>query len=118
MALDVSFWQRALDSQCASNLQGLVNFLPSVFKALKEDGVQDTAALNKHPIVRLIVAQMAHLAYGSFDCNSDNHWLSAYLLARVHTGLHPHENRKLLPGEKEEILAVWESLEEDKPHVE
>ncbi len=111
MAIDVSLWQRALDSQSASNLHALANFLPTVFEALKKDGVQNTDDLNKHPIVRLVVAQMAYLAYGAFDCGTGLHWHNAYNRAELETGRHPYESRELFRGEKEEILAKWASQE-------
>lgn len=74
-------WQEALDSQSACNLSGLAHFLLRVLDELRADGINNTDTLNTHAIVRLVVAQMAHLAYRSFDCNVGDFWLTAYRLA-------------------------------------
>ena len=50
---------------------------------LRATGINGTDALNTHPIVRLVVAQMAHLAYGTFDCGAGDLWLRAYQFAEV-----------------------------------
>lgn len=50
-------WQQGLDSQSACNLSGLAHFLPNLLDELRGNGVNCTAALNTHPLVRLIVAQ-------------------------------------------------------------
>ena len=105
-------WQRGLDSQTACNLSGLAHWLPSLLDELRANGVNGTNALNTHPLVRLVVAQMAHLAYGSFDCNDGNKWQRAYQLAEIETGRHPYYDRPLEPGEKERIVAQW--TEEDR----
>ena len=78
---------------------------------LRQNGVNGTNALNTHSLVRLIVAQMAYLAYGTFDCGAGNLWHRAYQLAEIETGRHPLLDRPLEPGEKERILAVWEKEE-------
>ncbi len=108
------FWQQALDSQSACNLSGLANFLQRVLTHLRETGVHDTDVLNKHPVVRLVVAQMAHLAYGSFDCGAGRHWFRAYQLARMETGLNPFEDEPLDLGERERIERAW-AAEDARP---
>ena len=104
-------WQQGLDSQSACSLSGLAHYLPRLLDELRANGVNGTDALNTHPLVRLIVAQMAHLAYGTFDCGAGNLWQRAYQLAEMETGRHPHHERALEPGEKEHLLAMW--AEED-----
>ncbi len=85
MAISKTTWQQALDSQAASNLSGLAHFLVRVLDVLRTNGINGTDALNTHPIVRLVVAQMAHLAYGTFDCGTGDSWLRAYQLAEAET---------------------------------
>ncbi len=112
MAIRHETWQHGLDSQSACNLSGLAHWLVRLLDELRESGVSGTDALNTHPLVRLAVAQMAHLAYGSFDCNTGNYWQRAYQLAEIETGRHPYHDRALEPGEKEAILQQW--AEEDR----
>lgn len=81
MTISTTTWQQALDSQSASNLSGLARFLVRTLDELRANGVSGTDALNAHPVVQLIVAQMAYLAYGSFDCGTGDSWLRAYQLA-------------------------------------
>ena len=83
MAIRSSTWQQALESQAASNLSGLAHFLVRVLDELRANGIHGTDALNTHAIVRMVVAQMAHLAFGSFDCGAGDSWLRAYQLAEV-----------------------------------
>jgi hypothetical protein len=83
MAIRTAIWQQALDSQSASNLSGLARFLVRALDELRATGINGTDALNTHPIVRLVVAQMAHLAYGTFDCGAGDLWLRAYQFAEV-----------------------------------
>lgn len=104
--------EQALQSQSACNLSGLAHFLVRMLDELRANGVNGTNALNTHPIVRLVVAQMAHLAYGSLDCNIGNLWQRAYQLAEIETGRHPYYDRPLEAGETERILAQW--AEEDR----
>jgi len=111
MPISQKTWQQGLDSQSACNLSGLAHFLPRLLDELRESGVNGTNALNTHPLVRLIVAQMAYLAYGTFDCGAGDLWHRAYQLAEIETGRHPLLDRPLEPGEKERILAVWEKEE-------
>ncbi len=85
MAIRTAIWQQALDSQSASNLSGLARFLVRALDELRATGINGTDALNTHPVVRLVVAQMAHLAYGTFDCGAGDLWLRAYQLAEVET---------------------------------
>ena len=108
MPISQKTWQQGLDSQSACNLSGLAHFLPRLLEELRENGINGTNALNTHPLVRLIVAQMAYLAYGTFDCGAGNLWHRAYQLAEIETGRHPLFDRPLEPGEKEHILAKWE----------
>lgn len=108
MPISQKTWQQGLDSQSASNLSGLAHFLPNLLKELRASGVNGTDALNTHPLVRLIVAQMAHLTFGSFDCGAGNLWHRAYNLAEMETGRSPNADGLLEPGEKERILASWE----------
>ena len=84
MAISNSTWQQALDSQSACNLSGLAHFLVRVLDELRDSGIQNTDDLNTHAIVRLVVAQMAYLAFGSFDFGAGNSWLQAYQLAEAH----------------------------------
>lgn len=112
MPISEKTWDEALHSQSACNLSGLAHFLVRVLDELRASGVNGTDALNKHALVRLVVAQMAHLAYGGFDCNVGNLWQRAYQLAEIETGRHPYHDRALEPGEKERILAQW--VEEDR----
>jgi hypothetical protein len=112
MAISKKTWQQGLDSQTACNLSGLANWLPGLLDELRANGVNGTAALNTHPLVRLVVAQMAHLAFGSFDCGAGNKWQRAYQLAEMETGRSPYHDRPLEPGERERILAAW--AEEDR----
>ena len=112
MPISEKTWEQALHSQTACNLSGLAHFLVRVLDELRQNGVNGTDALNTHPAVRLVVAQMAHLAFGSFDCNTRNKWQRAYQLAEIETGQHPYYDRPLEPGEKERILAQW--AEEDR----
>jgi len=83
MAISKTTWQQALDSQAASNLSGLAHFLVRVLDELRTNGIKATDALNTHAIVRLVVAQMAHLAYGGFDCGAGDLWMRAYQLAEA-----------------------------------
>ena len=83
MSIRTAIWQQALDSQSASNLSGLARFLVRALDELRGTGINSTDALNTHPVVRLVVAQMAHLAYGTFDCGAGDLWLRAYQLAEV-----------------------------------
>jgi hypothetical protein len=112
VAISEKTWQQGLDSQTACNLSGLAHYLPRLLDELRANGVNSTEDLNTHPLVRLIVAQMAHLAYGTLDCNVGNKWQRAYQLAEMETGRHPYCNRPLERGEKERILAQW--AEEDR----
>src|SRR5947199_7055113 len=107
MAIAVTTWQRGLDSQSACNLSGLAHWLLELLAELRASGVNDTDALNTHPLVRLVVAQMAHLAYGGFDCGAGNKWQRAYQLAEMETGRSPNQSRPLEPGERERIEAAW-----------
>ena len=107
MPISRNTWQLALDTQSACNLSGLAHWLVSVLAELRSNNVTDTDDLNTHPLVRLAVAQMAHLAYGSFDCGAGNKWTRAYQLAEMETGRHPYQDRPLEPGEREAIEAVW-----------
>ena len=77
MAISSKTWQQALDSQTACNLSGLAHFLPRLLDELRASGVNGTDALNTHPLVRLVVAQMAHLAYGTFVCGAGSKLLNA-----------------------------------------
>lgn len=112
MPISEKTWEQALHSQTACNLSGLAHFLVRVQDELRQNGVNGTDALNTHPVVRLVVAQLAHLAFGNFDCNTGNKWQRAYQLAEIETGRHPYYDRPLEPGEKERILAQW--AEEDR----
>jgi len=105
-------WQKGLDSQTACNLLGLAHFLVRLLDELRANNIHGTEALNTHPLVRLVVAQMAHLAYGTFDCGAGNKWQRAYQLAEMETGRHPYHDRPLEPGERERIEAAW--AEEEK----
>jgi hypothetical protein len=99
MPISQKTWQHGLDSQTACNLSGLAHFLPKLLEELRANGVNGTDALNTHPLVSLIVAQMAHLAYGSFDCGAGDLWQRAYQLAEMKTGRHPYHDRPLEVGE-------------------
>lgn len=83
MAISTSTWQQAMDAQCACNLSGLAHFLIRALDELRANGISNTDALNTHPVVRLVIAQMAHLAFGSFDCGSGDLWMRAYELAEA-----------------------------------
>jgi len=112
MPISEKTWEQGLLTQTACNLSGLAHFLVRVLDELRANGINGTDALNTHSLVRLVVAQMAHLAYGTFDCGVGNLWQRAYQLAEIETGRHPYHNRPLEPGEKERILAQW--AEEDR----
>lgn len=112
MPISEKTWEQGLHSQSACNLSGLAHFLVRILDELRANGINGTDALNTHPLVRLVVAQMAHLAYGSFDCNTGNKWQRAYQSAEIETGRHPYYDRALERGEKERILAQW--AEEDR----
>jgi hypothetical protein len=114
--INTTTWQHALDSQSACNLSGLAHFLVRLLDELRANNISGTDALNAHPLVRLVVAQMAHLAYGTFDCNVGNLWQRAFQLAEIETGKHPYYDRPLEPREKERILAQW--AEEDRREIE
>lgn len=86
MAIRRTTWQQALDSQSASNLSGLAHFLVRVLDELRASGITNTDDLNTHAIVRLVVAQMAHLAYGGFDCGAGDSWMRAYELVEAEAG--------------------------------
>jgi hypothetical protein len=81
MPISRTTWQQALDSQSACNLSGLAQFLVRVLDEMRANGITGTDDLNTHAIVRLVVAQMTHLAFGSFDCGAGDSWLRAYELA-------------------------------------
>ena len=117
MPISKKTWQQGLDSQSACNLSGLAHSLPRLLDELRANGVNGTDALNTHPLVRLIVAQMAHLAYGTFDCGAGNRWQRAYQLTEMETGSSPYADRPLEPGEKERILASWKK-EDQQAYVE
>jgi hypothetical protein len=106
MPISKATWRRGLDSQCACNLSGLAQFLPRLLGELRANGINDTA-LNTHTLVRLVVAQLAYLAFGNFDCGVGDLWHRAYQLAEMETRIHPLYDRPLEPGEKESILAAW-----------
>jgi len=112
MPISKHTWEQALHSQSACNLSGLAHFLVRVLDELRANGVNGTDVLNTHPVVRLIVAQMAHLAYGTFDCGAGNKWQRAYQTAEMETGRNPYHDRPLQEGERDRILAAWE--EEDR----
>lgn len=112
MAIRKETWEQGLHSQSACNLSGLAHWLVRLLDELRAEGINSTDALNTHPLVRLAVAQMAYLSYGSFDCNVGNKWQRSYQLAEIETGRHPYYDRPLEPGEKERILAQW--AEEDR----
>lgn len=116
MTISKATWQHGLDSQSACNLSGLAHFLVRLLDELRGSGVTATDALNTHPLVKLLVAQMAHLAYGTFDCGAGNKWQRAYQLAEMETGRHPYYDRALESGEMARILAQW--AEEDRWHTE
>lgn len=99
MALSKTTWQQALDSQTACNLSGLAHFLVRVLGELRADGINGTDDLNTHPIVRLVVAQMAHLANGTFDCGAGDSWLRAYQLAESETERPDEVDRAVAVGE-------------------
>ena len=86
MPISENTWEQGLHSQSASNLSGLAHFLVRALDELRANGINGTDALNTHPLVRLVVAQMTHLAYGSFDCGAGDSWLRAYQLAEVEAG--------------------------------
>ena len=111
-SISTNTWQRGLDSQSACNLSGLAHFLTALLDELRASNISDTDALNTHPLVCLVVAQMAFLAYGSFDCGAGSKWQRAFQLAELETGRHPFCDRPLEMGEKEHILAQW--AEEDR----
>src|SRR5450631_205533 len=100
MPISKETWQRGIDSQIACNLSGLAHFLPRLLDELRENGINDTDALNTHSLVRLVVAQMTYLAYGNFDFGVDDLRHRAYQLAEMEIGIHPLYDR-LEPGEKE-----------------
>jgi len=112
MPISKKTWQQGLDSQSACNLSGLAHFLVRLLDELRANNVNGTDALNTHSLVRLIVAQMAHLAFGTFDCGAGNKWQRAYQLAEMETGRHPYYDRPLESGEMEHILQLW--AEEDR----
>jgi len=112
MPISTKTWQQGLDSQSACNLSGLAHFLPRLLDELRANNVAGTDALNTHPLVRLVVAQMAHLAHGTFDCGAGNLWQRSYQRGEIETGRHPYHVRPLERGEKERILAQW--AEEDR----
>ena len=99
MAIGKTTWQQALDSQSASNLSGLAHFLVRVQGELRADGINGTNDLNTHPIVRLVVAQMAHLAYGTFDCGAGDSWMRAYQLVEAETERRDKTDRAVAVGE-------------------
>lgn len=107
MPIDAKSWQYGLHSQSACNLSGLAISLVGLFDELRASGITDTDSLNTHPLVRLVVAQMAYLAYGSFDCGAGNNWQRAFHLAEMETGRHPYYDRPLEAGEKERTLTQW-----------
>jgi hypothetical protein len=81
MPISPRTWQEALDSQSACNLSGLAHFLVRALDELRASGIASTDDLNTHSIVRLAVAQMAHLGFGSFDCGAGELWRLAYHVA-------------------------------------
>ena len=99
LAIGKSTLQQALDSQSASNLSGLAHFLVRVQGELRADGVNGTNDLNTHPIVKLVVAQMAHVAYGTFDCGAGDSWLRAYQLAEAETERRDEVDRAVPVGD-------------------
>ena len=99
MAIYMPTWQQALDSQSASNLSGLAHFLVRVLNELRASGISGTDGLNTHAIVRLVVAQMAHLAYGTFDCGAGDSWLRAYQLAEAETERREETDRTVAVGD-------------------
>lgn len=112
MAIRKETWEQGLHTQTACNLSGLAHWLVRLLDELRANGINSTDDLNQHPLVRLVVAQMAHLSFGSFDCGAGNKWQRAYQLAEIETGRHPYHDRALEPGEKERIFAQW--VEEDR----
>ena len=99
MAFGKTTWQQALDSQSACNLSGLAHFLVRVLDELRANGIKGTDDLNTHAIVRLVVAQMAHLAYGTFDCGAGDSWMRAYQLVEAETERRDEMNRAVAVGE-------------------
>lgn len=112
MPIRKEIWEQGLHSQTACNLSGLAHWLVRLLEELRANGINGTEALNTHPLVRLVVAQMAHLAYGTFDCGAGTKWQRAFKLAEMETGKHPYYDRPLESGEKEKNLAQWQ--EEDR----
>lgn len=83
MAIGKATWRQALDSQPAGDLSGLAHSLVRVPDELRANGVNGTDASNTHATVRLVVAQMAHPAHGTFDCGAGDSWLRAYQSAEA-----------------------------------
>jgi hypothetical protein len=107
MALRKVTWHKGIYLQNTDNLFDLAEFFSKLLAELRTSGITDTDAVTSHPLVRLVVAQMAYLAYGNFDCGTGNLWHRAYQLAEMELGVHPIFYRPLEPGEKESILAQW-----------
>jgi len=99
MAISKSTWQLALDSQAACNLSGLAHFLVRILDELRANGIKGTDDLNTHALVRLVVAQMAHLAYGTFDCGAGDSWMRAYQLVEAETERRDKTDRAVAVGE-------------------
>ena len=99
MPISKTTWQQALDSQTACNLSALAHFLVRVLDELRANGIKGTDDLNTHAIVRLVVAQMAHLAFGTFDCGTGDSWLRAYQLAEAETERRDEVDRTVAVGE-------------------
>ena len=83
MAVSTRTWQKAVESLQASNLSGLAHFLVRATAELRAEKDSSTASVNTHPVVRLVVAQMAHLAFGGYDCHEKESFRQAYELAQI-----------------------------------
>ena len=79
-------YQKAIDSQSACNLSGIVRWFAGVTENLWQDArerKQGTDWVNEHPICRLMAEQIAFLAGGG-SCNSSTyHDASAYCEKRA-----------------------------------
>lgn len=76
-------WQRAVDSQKACNLLALINTLaeagPKVWETMATEG-SGMREFARHPIIRLYINQMVHLAFDGQLPEWD--WESAYQQAQ------------------------------------
>ena len=80
--LTLSDYEDAMYSQSACNLSAIAHSLTDVLGRIRQE-VHGTDAVNKHPIVRLYVEQMAHLSGAGVGDLASYHLAYAHVNQRI-----------------------------------